>query len=132
MANTRVPPFKLSGINWGRAKVTPSLYTICTCALRITVRPENLASSGTPWSRWESGDSFSPAATTTFYDLGWVAAQERHKKETTGVSCFRDWPQKHKCSGCAAKEQLRAHTGEVAEARVGMTYLGEKGGDTTN
>lgn len=40
--------FKVLGINEGRAKVTPVSSTTWTCALRIIVKPKDLAFSWTP------------------------------------------------------------------------------------
>lgn len=51
-----------------------------TRALRLTVKPENLAFSWTPRPGWQSGDAFSPAALGMPDHRGWVAAQERKTK----------------------------------------------------
>ena len=51
------------------------------------------------------------------------------KKETTGVGCFGDWPQQHKCVGpdlCqAAVEDSGRELGE-ARGRAGLRQKGER------
>lgn len=71
-----------------------------TRALRLTVKPENLAFSWTPRPGWQSGDAFSPAALGMPDHRGWVAAQERKTKRKGRVlGAFEAWPQQHKWGG---------------------------------
>lgn len=99
------------------------------CALGTIFKPENLAFLG-HCDQGGNQVTHSPqlAHHAVSSRLG-GSTGKTDKKETTGVGCFGDWPQQHKCVGpdlCqAAVEDSGRELGE-ARGRAGLRQKGER------